>query len=170
MSQQLKQEEEILFREGIMNDAERIEMLSERMNVSVEAVGEIQSYAKENLSLNKKIKSEEVENMEYIDKLEDTNTIPVDMQVEHENNRELLAVLIKTIPKREGSILRERYGLQGKVKSLSELSKKLGISKERVRQLEMRGIERLKAKYAHLEQSHGRQSSIQPSIQSSTVA
>jgi RNA polymerase sigma factor (sigma-70 family) len=74
--------------------------------------------------------------------------MPVSMQVENENNREILAVLIKTIPTREGDILKERYGLQGRVQSLSELSKKLGISKERVRQLEMRGIERLQAKYA----------------------
>lgn len=158
MINQLKREEAILVAEDILNDSEIIEALSMRLNVSVAMVQELQSYAKESVSLNNSIKSEKIESIEHIDILEDTQITPVDVQIENDNNRELLIAFMKTIPKRESAILAERYGLKGIPKSLSELSTQYGISKERVRQLEMKGISRLKERYAHIVQAYEKKS------------
>ncbi len=60
--------------------------------------------------------------------------------------REELLELIQRLPPREALVLRLRYGLEGaKPQTLAEIARKLGISRERVRQLEKQGLSRLKS-------------------------
>lgn len=60
--------------------------------------------------------------------------------------REELLELIQKLPPREALVLRLRYGLEGaKPQTLAEIARKLGISRERVRQLEKQGLSRLKS-------------------------
>lgn len=61
------------------------------------------------------------------------------MQVE-----ELLS-LLAGLSERERSILRARFGLDGEEESRREVAERLGISAERVRQLEQRGLRKLAA-------------------------
>jgi RNA polymerase primary sigma factor len=58
--------------------------------------------------------------------------------------KELLA-LLSGLSEREREILRSRYGLDGEEQSLAELGARLGVSAERVRQLEQRALEKLRA-------------------------
>ena len=57
---------------------------------------------------------------------------------------ERLEALLNELPRREASILRRRYGLGGHpVETLKEIAKTIGVSKERVRQLEGKGLRRM---------------------------
>lgn len=59
--------------------------------------------------------------------------------------REELLELVDKLPKREAQILRWRYGLEGpRPLTLAEVGEKLGISRERVRQIEERALKKLK--------------------------
>ena len=61
-----------------------------------------------------------------------------------EHEREKLTRLLKTIDEREAQILRMRFGLdQEKPRTLNEIGKKLKITRERVRQIEARTLEKL---------------------------
>lgn len=50
------------------------------------------------------------------------------------------------IPWREAQILRMRNGFDGKVYTLEEVSKKFGVTRERIRQMESKALERLRSK------------------------
>jgi RNA polymerase sigma factor (sigma-70 family) len=58
--------------------------------------------------------------------------------------KELLA-LLSGLSEREREILRSRYGLDGEEQSLAQVGARLGVSAERVRQLEQRALEKLRA-------------------------
>ncbi|GAU20311.1 hypothetical protein TSUD_337920 [Trifolium subterraneum] len=53
--------------------------------------------------------------------------------------------LLNTLSPKERRVIRLRFGIEdGYEKSLSEIGKVLGVCKERVRQLESRGLKKLK--------------------------
>lgn len=59
--------------------------------------------------------------------------------------REELLDMVGKLPAREAQVLRWRYGLEGtKPLTLAEIGAKLGLSRERVRQIEERALRRLK--------------------------
>lgn len=77
--------------------------------------------------------------------------IPSDVSVEDEVIKKLLVeeldtVLSNILPEREEKILRLRWGMDGtgRCKSLQECSTYMGVTRERVRQLESRAIGRIK--------------------------
>lgn len=55
-----------------------------------------------------------------------------------------LDVALSQLPLRERQILEMRFGLNGENQTLEEVGKKLRVSRERIRQLEKRGLERLR--------------------------
>jgi RNA polymerase primary sigma factor len=59
--------------------------------------------------------------------------------------RELLQDVLQDLPPREMHVLRLRYGLvDGETHSLEEVGRKLGVTRERVRQIEARALRRLR--------------------------
>jgi len=59
--------------------------------------------------------------------------------------REELLEMVGKLPAREAQVLRWRYGLEGpRPLTLAEVGEKLGISRERVRQIEERALKKLK--------------------------
>jgi len=56
---------------------------------------------------------------------------------------ETVLTLIGRLPEREAVIVRERYGIGCEPKTLLELAGRLGVTRERVRQLQMAGLSRL---------------------------
>jgi len=77
--------------------------------------------------------------------LEDHSVQPPEEIVLSEMERDKLHRLIESIDEREAKILSLRYGLEhDPPKALSEIGKMIGLSRERVRQLEHRALRRLK--------------------------
>jgi RNA polymerase primary sigma factor len=70
---------------------------------------------------------------------------PPDEQVEVDLTEKALHAAIADLPEREQSILKLRYGLNGaqEPKSLEEIGRIMGITRERVRQLEAEALRRL---------------------------
>ncbi len=59
--------------------------------------------------------------------------------------REELLEMVEKLPARDAQVLRWRYGLEGpRPLTLAEIGRKLGLSRERVRQIEIRALKRLK--------------------------
>jgi RNA polymerase primary sigma factor len=79
------------------------------------------------------------------DFIEDEGTDAPDDEVTSSMLRELLRDILEHLPPREVRILQMRYGLvDGETYTLEEVGKKLGVTRERVRQIESQALSRLR--------------------------
>jgi RNA polymerase primary sigma factor len=74
----------------------------------------------------------------------DTRTDAHDQEKAHKQRQGKVARLLDRLDDRERRIIAGRYGIGGDEKTLKEIGKELGISKERVRQLESRAEDKLR--------------------------
>jgi RNA polymerase primary sigma factor len=96
------------------------------------------------LSLDTPLKNDEY--TPYLDLLEYQDHIPYDDQIMQEALNEKVDQMLETLSEREATILKMRFGFSDEVKTLEEIGQKIGLSRERVRQIEKRAKERLKSK------------------------
>jgi len=118
--------------------------VAEVMGCRQEDIENIMRAYRTHLSLDTPLKADEV--TEYLDLLESPNYIPYDAQLMKASLNEKLNDLLQHLGKREEQILRMRFGFNGEPKTLEEIGKELGLSRERVRQIENRAKARLRVK------------------------
>ncbi len=99
------------------------------------------------LSLDAPLKTDE--STAYIDLLENPNTIPYDDVIMQDSLHAKVELLLKGLQPREEKIIRMRFGFNGDAKTLEEIGKEIGLSRERVRQIEKRAKVKLKIKSNH---------------------
>lgn len=87
----------------------------------------------------------EAADAEVLPEQESTGNSPEEVERLHNSRRQRVEKLLDQLSDRERQIIAARFGLSdyGREQSLSEIGRDLGISKERVRQLTIRAIERL---------------------------
>ena len=86
------------------------------------------------------------------DFIEDEEAPSPDEMATHNLLREHLEEVLGTLPPREARILQLRYGLQdGKILTLNEVGRKMGVTRERVRQIEAQALRRLRSPRIHRE-------------------
>ena len=95
------------------------------------------------LSLDTPLKNDQ--HTPYLDLLENKNLIPYDDQIMQESLSEKVDQMLEDLSEREATILKMRFGFSGEVKTLEEIGQEIGLSRERVRQIEKRAKERLKS-------------------------
>ncbi|MFA4854832.1 MAG: sigma-70 family RNA polymerase sigma factor [Candidatus Omnitrophota bacterium] len=79
------------------------------------------------------------------DLVEDQNAIPPDAGIEHLLDRERIDNLLEVMSEREREILDLRFGLNNaKPQTLAEVAKKMGVSRERIRQIEEAALRKLR--------------------------
>jgi RNA polymerase primary sigma factor len=79
------------------------------------------------------------------DFIEDSETPAPDDTATHNLLRQQLEAILAALPAREARILQLRFGLQdGKRHTLQEVGEKMGVSRERVRQIESQALRRLR--------------------------
>ena len=124
---------------------EQADRLSEQMNVSADEIIKMnRRLSSRDLSLNAPLVRDE-EGMEFQDTLVEEGPGP-ERQVadaeEFSHHSSILRSVIETLPEREREIIIERR-LKEEPKTLEQLGQKFGISRERVRQLEVRAFEKV---------------------------
>ncbi len=112
------------------------------MHLSVERVQEIKRVAQEPLSLEMPV-GEEGESM--LGEIIQDRTVPAPLEaVSLTRLKEQLDAMLKTLSSREREILLLRFGLvDGRTHTLEEVGKRLGVTRERIRQLEVRALRKL---------------------------
>jgi RNA polymerase primary sigma factor len=121
-------------------DATR-EELAEASGLSLQHVDEALDAAEANVSLNRSIGSDE--DGELGDLFSDpTAADPVEEAAEA-LRRQAVRRALENLPERERRILELRFGFGGEIESLERIGKELGLTRERVRQLERTALARV---------------------------
>jgi len=118
--------------------------LAERLNVPVKKVKIIQSAVKAYHSPTQAPLGEDGEVADFAAMLSDTKIAMPEERVVQDDQLETVRKLLESIDDREASILRMRFGLDGRApKTLKEIGEEIGLTRERVRQIEIGALKKL---------------------------
>jgi len=119
------------------------EEVAKEMNISVPKVREIMSFALEPVSMETPIGDED--DLHLGDFLQDYNAkVPVNFAMDVLLHDQLMDV-IKLLTEREQKVILLRFGLEdGKPRTLEEVGKVFGITRERIRQIEAKSLRKLR--------------------------
>ena len=121
----------------------KVAELARAMKLSVSKIKEIQQYDQGTTSLDQPV-GEEGE-ASVMDLIEDPNTHSSQSNVDDMRRGERIAGLLTRMNPREREILELRFGLKdGEIHTLNEAAKKFNITRERVRQIEMAALKKLR--------------------------
>ncbi len=120
-----------------------IEELAEELGVPPKKVEYMIKVARRPLSL--EMPTDDEEDSVLGDFIEDKDTPAPDEAATQNLLREHLESILNTLPPREVRILQLRYGLlDGQAYTLEEVGRKMGVTRERVRQIEAQALSRLR--------------------------
>jgi len=119
------------------------EELAAALELPTRKAEEMLRVARRPLSL--EMPTDDEEESELGDFIEDQDSLAPDDEVTSSMLREQLQIILQDLPPREVRILQLRYGLiDGETYTLEEVGKKLGVTRERVRQIEAQALKRLR--------------------------
>ncbi len=119
------------------------EELAVELDIPLRKVEQMLDVARRPLSL--EMPTDDEEESTLGDFVEDTESPAPPDEVSSAMLRELLLEILTELPPREVKILQMRYGLlDGQTYTLEEVGKKLGVTRERVRQIEAQALSRLR--------------------------
>lgn len=123
-------------------DAEPEEIASQ-LDTTPERVADVLDWARDPVSLNMSV--DDAGDTQFGDLLEDTSAVSPEQSVLTLLRSEELEGLIERLDQRTASIIRSRYGiLDGKERTLTEVGKQHGLTRERIRQIEKHALMELK--------------------------
>ncbi|TCS83714.1 RNA polymerase sigma factor RpoD [Tepidibacillus fermentans] len=119
------------------------EEIAEEMDLSVEKVREIMKIAQEPVSLETPIGEEDDSHLG--DFIEDQDALAPSDAAAYELLKEQLEDVLDTLTEREENVLRLRFGLDdGRTRTLEEVGKVFGVTRERIRQIEAKALRKLR--------------------------
>lgn len=119
------------------------EEIAEEMELSVEKVREIMKIAQEPVSLETPIGEEDDSHLG--DFIEDQEALAPADAAAYELLKEQLEDVLDTLTEREENVLRLRFGLDdGRTRTLEEVGKVFGVTRERIRQIEAKALRKLR--------------------------
>ncbi|GAQ94032.1 RNA polymerase primary sigma factor [Thermodesulfovibrio aggregans] len=133
-----------LYREWYQNSESEpdIDEVSSTLNIPRDKITDLLSIIKEPLSIDMPFRDDDSLLREFI---EDINSPNPYEEALHDDLRYLIEKLFSILTQKEKDILMKRYGInEEKPKSLEEVGKEFSVSRERVRQIELRAMKKLK--------------------------
>jgi RNA polymerase primary sigma factor len=126
-----------------------IEELALGMETTPDKIEDLMEISRRPVSLETPI--DEEGDSTFGDFVEDVNSPAPAEEVATHLLQEQLTEALNRLPSREAQILRLRYGLEdGRVYTLEEVGQTIGVTRERVRQLEAQALNRLRQSSAHV--------------------
>ena len=120
------------------------EELAEEMGVGIERVNEIMRIASEPLSLETPVGEKDSAQLADFIQAASTNQSPSDA-ANHLIRREQLDAILEKLTPRERDVVRMRFGLEdGYAHTLEEVGQRFAVTRERVRQIELRALKKLR--------------------------
>ena len=119
--------------------------LAAEMQLPVDEIKKISDIILDACSLDVPLSDEEEEGTTLGDLVEDPKVIDPQKEYKYNSNEDILNRVLNTLTSKEATILRQHFGLCGQEpKSLDEIAKELELSKERVRQIEVKALRKLR--------------------------
>jgi len=119
------------------------EEIAKEMDLSPEKVREIMKIAQEPVSLETPIGEEDDSHLG--DFIEDSEALAPADAAAYELLKEQLEDVLETLTEREENVLRLRFGLDdGRTRTLEEVGKVFGVTRERIRQIEAKALRKLR--------------------------
>lgn len=131
----------------------RDEEIAKKMRISRDRIEEINLWLSTKTSSLEAPIGDEEEN-QVLDLVEDESAVQPDAGVEQMFDKERVVNLLEKMSDREREILDMRFGLaHGKTHTLAQVAKKMGVSRERIRQIEEEALKKLR-KFVKEQESH----------------
>ncbi len=122
-----------------------IKDIASQLSLSEEHIREMISISREHISLDTPVTSIDKDSAKMGDYIEDTMYKQPDDQIIDKSLKEEINKLLSTLSGKEANIIEQRFGLNGESpQSLKEIGDKYNLTKERIRQIEKKALERLK--------------------------
>ncbi len=143
---QIKKLEQENYYKGEMNSSTVLKQIQDTMGVSEKYILQLQNLSRDVDSIDQVVEMGDNGRATYEDILEDSKVEDPYLFALRGEEFEVLLHCLENIPEREAEIIKKRYGINGiRPRSLQDLSEEYGLTKERIRQLEIRGICRMRS-------------------------
>ncbi|WP_278814295.1 RNA polymerase sigma factor [Bifidobacterium pullorum] len=117
--------------------------LARELDMPVEKVQEVQKYGREPISLHTPLGEDG--DSEFGDLIEDTDAIAPSEAVAFSLLQEQFKQVLETLSPREAGVIKMRYGLEdGQPKTLDDIGRVYGVTRERIRQIESKTMSKLR--------------------------
>lgn len=129
---------------GVLNRNPTSEELARDMDISVEQATELMKFRGDDLSLDATVDANS--DLELKDLIAEENVLPVDIEMIRESFRSQVREILDQLNPRERQVIEERFGFNEteEPNTLQHIGEKLGITRERVRQIEQQAIKKLR--------------------------
>jgi RNA polymerase primary sigma factor len=121
------------------------EELAEELDTTAFRVAELRSAAIRPASLDAPIGGPDEDSNAFADIVQDENAETPYEELEEKTNTDLVREVLNTLPEREQTILKFRFGLDGEnEKTLEEVGQRFGVTRERIRQIQNIALNKLR--------------------------